>query len=179
MILEMPVKEIFNSQAKPPEEKVLYFGYGANRNPDMMKAIIGRRPKGTAVFLRGFELCVQNWNEIPAHIRKRLSPAWSDSFKTYFIRPNYKYKSKVKGIIWDITRKERHLIDNWEYTGDWYKVFIMELKDTEQLEIQVIPETNMGTAINGCIYKSFLNPPAKMFRVADRVRRNYINNLER
>lgn len=174
MINRMHTLQISSSKETANAEVVSYFGYGANRNPNMMKAIIGRQPKGVRSFVRGFELCVQTWNEIPTHVREKLSPSWDEDFKTYFLRPNYKYRSKVRGVIWEVTRKERHFIDNWELTGDWYKIFTFELKNMEQLEIQVIPEPNIGSVVNGCIYKSFLNSPAKMFRVANRVRHNYL-----
>jgi hypothetical protein len=37
---------------------IRYFGYGANASPDMMKAIIGRKPSGFSAWLEGYELWI-------------------------------------------------------------------------------------------------------------------------
>ena len=50
-----------------------FFGYGTDRDPKMMKAVIGRVPKGYPATIEGFELCVQSWNEIPEEAKKIIN----------------------------------------------------------------------------------------------------------
>ena len=68
------------------ENEILYFGYGANRDANMLKAIIGRKPSGFPVKLEGFELCVQTWEEIPQNVRRNLEKSWNPDFRTFCIR---------------------------------------------------------------------------------------------
>ncbi len=52
---------------------IIYFGYGANRSADMMKAIIGRKPEGVPAMLIDYELCIQRWGEIPDKVKMILA----------------------------------------------------------------------------------------------------------
>lgn len=157
---------------------VQFFGYGANRDPDMIRAIIGRLPEGYPAVLQGFELCIQTWEEIPERARKILSYSWDESFRSYALRPTRKFSEKVKGVIWLISREERRLIDNWELNGIWYHVYLLKfLKPAGQIseiEIQVVNDPNIKKKVNGIFYKNFLNDKEKMLQVAEKVRRIYL-----
>ena len=71
------------------EKKILYFGYGANSQREMMEAITGNRNlKGQPGILRGYTLCVQKLSQVPESVRKILEKSWGDNFETYIIKPD-------------------------------------------------------------------------------------------
>ena len=157
-----------------------FFGYGADRDPEMMKAIIGRVPKGYPATLEGFELCVQTWEEIPEEAKKILSPPWDSSFSSYILRPTLKPFKKVRGTIWLITPHERKLIDNWELVGKWYQVFFLHIRTHDdlpkQIEIQVVNDQKIKKVVHGEYYKNFITSKSKMLDLAEKVRKDYLHN---
>jgi hypothetical protein len=155
--------------------KVEYFGYGANRDPFMMKAIIGRIPEGYPATISGYELAIQSWNDIPEKIQKELKPSWGEDFKTYCLVPSKNHKRKqVKGIVWKITQTERKLIDKWEMTGIWYKAVLLQYLagqgENIQVEVQIMDDLPITKTVNGLRYKTFINDKTKMLEIAKRLR---------
>jgi len=159
-------------------EEVQYFGYGANRNPEMMEAIVGRVPEGYPAKISGFELCVESWEDIPEPARRILSSSWDSSFRSYCVRPSGNLRGSVKGHVWKLTREERRLVGNWEMTGLWYKVFVLQYpiypSREVQIEIQVINDPKVKKVFSGRRYKTYLNKPKKMLNVARETRESYL-----
>ncbi len=156
--------------------QVCYFGYGANRSPEMMEAIIGRIPEGYPATISGFELCVQSLKDVPKHVQEILSPPWDETFKSYGLRPKKGFHSRsIRGTVWKLTRQERKYIDTWEMTGKWYNVLLLQYDNDKhehiQIEIQVIEDQPVGRIIKSPIYKTFLNDKQKMLAVARNLRR--------
>lgn len=160
-------------------EEVQYFGYGANRSPEMMEAIIGRVPEGFPAKISGFELCVETWDDIPEPARHILSGSWDNTFRSYCVRPSGNLRSSVKGHVWKLTREERRLVDNWEMTGLWYNVFIFQYpvspNQEVQIEIQVIDDPKVKKVFSGQRYKTYLNKPKKMLEIAKKTRELYLH----
>ena len=112
--------------------KILYFGYGANREPRMMHAIT-RNPNlvGHSIPIRGFKLCVQKLDQVPDTVppdspapksaRQILKDAgWPQTFQTYIIKPDK--DGQVFGMLWELTPLERELVREWELVDyGWYK----------------------------------------------------------
>lgn len=155
-------------------DTIQYFGYGANRDPEMMRAIVGRVPEGKFATVSGFELCVQNWDCIPEAAQHMLSGSWDETFRSYVLRPTTNSSTKkVRGMIWKLTPEERRLVDNWELTGQWYHVFRLQSDETN-LEIQVVENQPVSHVVRFPIYKTFLNDKKKMLRVAEKARKWYL-----
>ncbi len=146
----------------------------------MMKAITGRIPEGYPAELDGFELCIQKWCELPEATRKYLKPPWNEKFRSYCVRPTLKPFRSVKGTVWQITREERRLIDNWELTGKWYQVYLLKFfkpqNQLTQIEIQVVNDDNIHEVVDGKDYRNFLNDRDMMYKVAQYVRYKYMKN---
>jgi len=157
---------------------IYFFGYGADRDADMMKAIVGRVPKGEKAVISGFELCIQSFNDVPFKARKIIAKSWDHSFKSYVIRPVLDMNSVVTGTMWTLTPLERKLIDNWEITGLWYDVFFFtkEAPDKMQMEIQIVQDQPIRHIANGKRYKTFLNSREKMLETANFLRLEYLKN---
>lgn len=158
---------------------VEYFGYGANRDPDMMHAIVGRMPVGYEATLSGYELAIEKWDEIPPSVRRILSGAWTPTFRTYFVRPVANSTSRVKGMVWQLTPLERRLVDNWELTGEWYKTTVLSFAPSKgeatRIEIQVMHDSGIGHQVDGMRYRSYLNSRSKMLNVARECCRQYLS----
>ncbi len=152
---------------------IIYFGYGANKNLEMIEAIVGRKPKGMPGILEGYELFVQSWDEIEKNIRKRLESSWSSDFRTYCIRHG---KGNVSGTIWFLTKKERESVRRWEMVGSWYTQVPVEIKKKNgeiiKGETEIVDDPKIGELVNGMRYPAFLNSKKKMLDVArkDRLR---------
>jgi hypothetical protein len=152
-------------------KNILYFGYGANADPKMMAAIVGRDlDEGREAVLKDFELAIQSWNDIPNEIRNNLAPAWGKSFATYFIRP--KNGVRVIGRTWEIKASEISLIDNWEMVDlGWYQKMAVKI-GSERVWTQVMTGFDGGEVVSGLKYPRFLNDPVKMLVVANRLRKD-------
>lgn len=163
-------------------KKMKYFGYGANSSAEMMKAIIGRKPKGYPAKLEGYELCIQKWEELSKNVRKRLDILRSklkSGFKTYYIRATK--GDIVAGKIWYITRKERDLVKNWEFWCTPINVKVMlDNGKMVKAETEMIENLTSRQVVNGINYPLFLNKREMLFEVALGARERYLKeNLSR
>lgn len=158
---------------------IYYFGYGANTDAEMVKAIIGRRPEGKKAKLKNFELCVQRWHEMDDEVKRALIICkWNSAFRTYCARLNV--GKETQGVLWTITKDEHRHISNWEMHGLWYKptkVFVeSEGKITEAIT-EIINDGTLKSAleIHGESYPVFLNNKQKMLEAAKAVREKMDN----
>lgn len=101
-----------------------YFGYGAMAYPSVVGALLGRAPDrvGLDTRLRGYQLVTQQLDQVPDHIyreaptkcspRSMLRKVWPDSFRSYTIVR--RGGGLVKGLVYEISERERQLILEWE-----------------------------------------------------------------
>lgn len=153
-----------------------YFGYGANSHPDMMAAIIGRKPKGTPFVLDDYELCIQEWPDIPQDIRDTIEYFWDENFKTYCIRP--KEGSRVSGMLWEITPEEHRLVAEWELHGRWYDAYDLVHFGADgaiDIKIEFMRRGEITRVVDGEKYDIFLNSPETMFRAAEEDREKFLS----
>ncbi len=136
---------------------VFYFGYGANKDIEMIEAIVGRRPESEKAVLKDFELCIQNWEEIPEKAKEDLKKVWNKKFRSYVIKPS---KGKeVAGTLWNITEQEHKHIAKWEMHNMWY----------EPVKIKVNGKKAI-TEVFHFNYNAYLNDKNKMLEVARKTR---------
>ena len=175
------------------ESKILYFGYGANSQIEMMEAITGNKNLvGQPGVLRGFKLCVQRMSQIPDSISpnspepvspKRIIKAnWPDSFETYIIKSGNE-SDEVEGTVWELTPLEREFVRDWELVDfGWYKDIKGKAVTTDGQEIDIQTEglregQEVDREINGKNYKPFLNPIGDFQRVAEKARKEYLERV--
>ncbi len=172
------------------ENKVLYFGYGANSQREMMEAITGNENLvGRTGVLKGFKLCIQKMNQVPDTVfptspvkispKKILEDNWGEDFETYIIKPG-DITDEVAGTIWELTPRERELVRDWELVDfGWYKD--MNGKAIAQDGQEVLVQTEgiregqqIDREVDGRDYEPFLNKIEDFQRVAEKARRAYI-----
>ncbi|HBR80942.1 MAG: hypothetical protein UX09_C0057G0005 [Candidatus Uhrbacteria bacterium GW2011_GWE2_45_35] len=153
----------------------LYFGFGANRDPEMITAITGKKPIfGFPAILKNFELVYQSMNQIPKVAQKILKQNWANDFVSYAIKPNQ--NQEVCGTIWFLTNKQRAAISLWELNGLWsYKTTSMAEINFFKIKIPVKVETEIihsqeHLPVSGKNYKTFIVPKNKILETAILVR---------
>lgn len=159
--------------------RVCYFGYGPNRDPEMIRAIIGRRPRviGPAVLL-DHRLGIQKLTDVPItglNPRRTLLHAWGSNFRSYVAQPHA--GSEIKGTLFKISLHDRHRIDTWELIPDGWcskEIVAIRLDSSHKLysaETQVLGARQQPSRIvNGHNYVTYLNPKPNYLRIATVVR---------
>lgn len=160
------------------DQKILYFGYGANSQREMMEAITGNRNlKGQPAVLKGYALCVQKLSQVPDLVKKNLQESWGDSFETYIIKPDP--NGEVAGTIWELSPDERELVRDWELIDlGWYKDMVGKAVIEDGTEIDVQTEglregQRIDREVRGKYYPPFLNNLKDFKRIAEQSRREY------
>jgi hypothetical protein len=172
-------------------ETILYGAYGANRDPEMLKAITGNTNLvGKVAIFQDVELCIQLFDQIPDVVAPTapvpLSPkaimvdSWGESsdFETYVIR--HAKGSEVAGRVYELTSQERALIAEWEMIEfGWYKEMNMTAVLEDGTSVSVNTEglsdgASIDRVINGIDYPTYLNDPTVMFKVAEQARDDFL-----
>ncbi|MFH1089274.1 MAG: hypothetical protein V1716_02520 [Candidatus Uhrbacteria bacterium] len=149
----------------------LYFGFGANRDTEMITAITGQKPFfGFPAKIKNFELCSQAISQMPKPAQKNLKECWDENFLSYGIRPNF--NESVKGTIWLLTNKQREAVCYWELTGLWSKkikttafINIAGLEIPIKVETEFLPNQE-AAQVSGQRYKTFIVPKEKLIKIA-------------
>ena len=160
------------------EKEVLYFGYGANAHKDMIKALVGRVPKGFKAKLEDYGLFLQSWLDIPLEAKKTLEEVWDEKFSSYIAVPLK--KTEVWGTAWKITPRKRAVIGEWELHHKWYlpvKIKVLNEKGKVfEAETEIIPRFYTKIpAIQEKEYLHFPNDKIKMLKLARKVRKAFLN----
>ncbi|OGZ62510.1 MAG: hypothetical protein A3H51_01675 [Candidatus Spechtbacteria bacterium RIFCSPLOWO2_02_FULL_38_8] len=173
------------------EDKILYFGYGANMTREMMAWITGNENlKGHPAKIRGFKLGVQKLNQIPSEVSQTssapVSPQqilrenWGENFESY-VMFRADPDSEVAGTIWELTNYERELVRNWELIDfGWYEDLRgvrTNIQEGEEvvIETEVLRENQeIDRQVDGLKYEPFLMPQSEFKRIAERERGEYL-----
>lgn len=171
-------------------QKVLYFGFGTNKDLAMMQHMIGRQDiKGQPGRLIGYEVCIQRADqfrsEIPPTSPFAVSPrdlilkSWGPKFEMYVSRPNP--TAVAYGTIWDITVEELALVREWEVVdyGAQEDAWGLALIDDGQL-VKVVtqsfmrPPIDIDRVVTGPEYDPYIWPKDAMLKRADELRAEFL-----
>ena len=170
-------------------QMISYFGYGTNRDRDMMAAMIGRNNlSGTKGIIFDYELAIQNLEHIPDKIlstapaprspREIMKTALGDNAKLYIIRP--KSGAITHGTIWQITPEEYEMVRDWELLDFGMQEDMKVLGQTEadeKLTVQTHgsnnPNLSIDIAIDGNDYEDYVVPKEKILETARRVNKEF------
>ena len=162
-----------------------FFGFGADNQADMLKAVIGRAPifSGRAI-LKNYQLCIQSLDDIPTkgdNPKKILENAWGSGFKSYTIR--HHNGEQVHGSLFRITRLERRMLDLWELVDEGWQdsIKVRVVLDSGKEVIartQCLPDGhNHGDAVNGDMYSPWLMSKENFIRIARHDSKTYSDRL--
>ncbi|MDZ4385529.1 MAG: hypothetical protein U0944_03890 [Candidatus Moranbacteria bacterium] len=165
------------------EKRILnYFGYGTNRDLEMMAAMIGRRDiEGKKGRLLSFELCIQKASDIADKIletaptktspREIVTSTFDENFELYIIRP--KENAITYGTIWKLTKEEYGLVRDWELLDFGMQEDIKAVAmDEDGKVINVITHGSMSPnmpasrVIEGPDYEDYIVPKEAILKVA-------------
>jgi hypothetical protein len=149
-------------------DKILFFGYGANRDKkrieDILRAsgLIGEDLKlegGYGARVDGNVLAIQNLQQIPERIRETLLKVWGANFRAYTIKPG---TGQVAGVLWGLNEKQFEVLKAWEHDGVWREFVEVEIITTDQHKLKaftdkVIDDNNITQLVDGLNYESNLN----------------------
>lgn len=169
---------------------IKYFGYGSNRDLDMMIHMVGRdNLVGVPGKLLGYELCTQNLGQIRTEIPKNspwqvapqqiIRESFGEIFDLYVARP--KIGAITYGTIWDLTPEDLELVKEWELVDYGMQEEVNAIAqdmdgNTIAVETQalMLPPVLVENVIAGDNYPSYVVDKNKMLEVADRCRANFL-----
>ncbi len=174
------------------EQKILYFGYGANRDPKMMEWITGNKDLvGKPGILKGYALCIQRKDQVPDEVSitapaplsaRQLLDNWPETFESYNIKKDS--TGEVYGTVWVLTPQDRELVRDWELIDfGWYKDIATKVQTEEGqiLEVQtegMREDQQFDREVDGKNYETWLQPPEDFKRIATRSREEYFARIE-
>jgi len=177
-------------------ENIYYFGYGTNRDPKMIAAILGKPEtelNGTPAILEGYDIAVQRLDQVPdvispkapANISPRdiLKESWGKDFMSYVIKPNS--KGRVSGVIWVLTPEEHERIRDWELVDfGWYEDCEGTARTTDGQVIEIMSnrlgtEQSVDHIVDGLDYEVWLDSAERFIEVAEKARREYDERIMR
>lgn len=171
-----------------------YFGFGTNKDLDMMAHMIGRdNIKGEPGKLIGFEVCIQRTDQFRTEIPKtspiNVSPkdlilnSWGPNFEMYVSRPNP--DAVAYGTIWEITEDELELVREWEIVDygaqeDAWGIAINSKGEPVQVITQSFmhPPAEIDRVVTGPDYEPYIWPKDAMLKRADELRLQYLRLKE-
>jgi len=148
--------------------KILFFGYGANRDKkrieDILKAsaLIGDDLKvdgGFGARVDGMLLAIQNLQQVPEEAKKPLMEVWGSNFRAYTLKPGV---GQVSGVLWGLNEQQFEALKTWEHDGVWRKFIEIEIITTDQHRLKAftdkaLDDTNVMQFVDGLNYESNLN----------------------
>lgn len=169
---------------------IAYFGFGTNRDLEMMQHMIGRQDiKGEHGRLIGYEITIQRADQFrteipPTSPNKKMTAkdlimnGWGPKFEMFTSRPNP--DGVAYGTIWYITPEELELVREWEIVDfgcqeDAYGTAITD----DGKEVRVITQSFLKPAeidrvITGDNYESYIWDKEAMLKRADNIREDYL-----
>lgn len=174
----------------PTQTAIKYFGYGTNRDLEMMQHMIGRQDiNGQPGKLLGYELCIQKLEQIrdtipgkspgSASPREIIRKVFGDAFELFVARP--KADGVIYGTIWELRPEEIALVKEWEMVelGMQEEVHAMAVDEKGNIiavETQAVmdPPAVIDRIVTGDQYEPYIAPKDKMLGGADYVRADYL-----
>ncbi len=99
----------------------LMFGYATLAEGEYLRALLGVAPTGFPATLNGYEVWMQEFQDMPGAVKRVISEYWGSSFKSYFARKTDNPGDVVTGIAWLITDRQEAVLDDWEFEGVWFR----------------------------------------------------------
>jgi hypothetical protein len=177
-------------------ERLLYFGYGVNRDPKFLSTLLGvgvSDLSGQPATLQDYKLAVQRLDQVPDSISDKapiqISPRtilernWKlGEFASYCVIPSR--ASQVSGVIWSLTPEQRERIRDWELADfGWFKDCVGIAITNEGKRLTVVTEKlgegqDFDRIVDGLDYETWLANPGKYIRLAEIARTEYNERIK-
>ena len=168
---------------------IAYFGYGTNKDADMMAAMVGRKNlKGEPGMLPGYEVCIQKSNQIrnsvlkdapfPVSPRELITKGFGGEFELYVIRENP--KGEAYGTIWYLTAEEMELVNKWELVDfGMYELTKATAENNKGEKVPIVTQAllkepkEIDRPVAGKDYEPYLVAKDYILKKADDFRKNF------
>ncbi|MFA6017044.1 MAG: hypothetical protein WC744_03080 [Patescibacteria group bacterium] len=148
--------------------KVFFFGYGAYKDNYRLAEIIGKPPEGgEGALLEGYDLGVQNINNIPKEPKEILAKVWGNNFQAYTMKKGSGY---IQGRIWLLDEEDLQKIKEWEFINksDWRELVSVTVKTSDGKTISTITDKSkdkyeIDKFVDGLNYEPNLNREGKKY----------------
>lgn len=169
---------------------IAYFGFGTNRDIEMMEHMIGRKNiEGEHGKLQGYEITIQRTDQFRTEIppnsptpklsaKDLIVRSWGPKFEMFTSRPNP--GGVAYGTIWYITPEELELVREWEIVDygcqeDAYGTAVTD--DGRQVKVitqSFIKPAEIDRVITGDDYEPYIWDKEAMLKRADELRQSYL-----
>lgn len=148
--------------------EIIFFGYGALKDPYIIKEILGKEPKGgEGVVLNGFNLAIQALSQIPEKPREILKKVWGENFRAYTIVEG---QGIVEGRNWLIDEEDLEKIKKWEFIDQngWRELINVSVTNSKGKIINAVTEKTLEKqkiveVVDGLNYATSLNKEGKKY----------------
>jgi len=152
--------------------KVFFFGYGAYKDYYRLAEIIGKNPEGgEGALLEGFDLGVQNIDNIPKEPREILLKVWGNNFQAYTMKRGTGF---IQGRVWLLDEEDLEKIKEWEFINksNWRELTNVTIKTSDGKTISAITDKSrdqyeIDQFVDGLNYESNLNLEGKKYHSED------------
>lgn len=153
----------------------LYFGFGANRDLAMIKAITGKPAFGISATIKDFHLCIEELKDIPQKARELIAKQWGSEFCSYGIVRHQ--GGLVHGKLWLLSNKQHKAVQDWELAGLWsipntvkttIFIFGVKLFFINAHSEEIIGQT--AKYVRGDCYETYIVPRHQILHIANKVR---------
>jgi hypothetical protein len=174
--------------------KIMYFGYGANRDLKAMETTVGSdKLVGRPAVLKGYSLCVQRMDQVPDTIfetspvpispRALLKETWPDDFESYTIKPDP--QGEVSGMVWELTPEEMAFVEDLEmYALGWFIGIKAEatMKDGTRIPVQtegLREGQEVDRVVDGINYETWVHDRELHMKSTIKARAEYLERISR
>lgn len=140
------------------DDKVLFFGYGANRSRSKITQIIGHDPgEAVGAIVEDFKLGIQVVNQVPQQLQEILTSVYGHQFKAYTLTPG---EGIVAGVIWAFNKEDLEKLKEWEFIGVWREIVEVRATIFDNTTVKVLTEKSMNQfpiteTVDGLLYDEF------------------------
>ena len=151
-------------------KRILFFGYGANRDGNKIAQITGEDLReSVGAVLEGYKLAYQTLDQVPQPARDVLKDTWGNTFRAYTLR---KGEGVTQGVIWPVSEEGLKKIEEWEFIGSWRELIKVRVRTFDNTELTVytekIPEDTPTVGfIDGLRYDEFIFKNLQEKRIVD------------
>lgn len=166
-------------------ESNLYFAAGAEKHPELMGTLLGRKVTPQDAFILGAQLRVQPFDKLPAQVQEILDPVWGSSFKDVVVTPkmeNGRLQTGyiLRGSLYELEDEtDLEVLKAWNIDPLWRQLACVRPHIVNGYQVKALIHMGWDQTLEPISpaehYNFFPNGIERVIDVARRVRESVIN----